>query len=104
MIFEIGEHSDIPPIPKNFPTCGNYFYPENGDAQQKLNEIDFSDQIPNVKYNVERDVDNENNEVDSIHSSYWSSNHSDRTNYAIRYTYSSALIYGTMFLSIARLV
>ncbi|OXU25591.1 hypothetical protein TSAR_001264, partial [Trichomalopsis sarcophagae] len=24
LIFKVGEHSDLPPVPKNFPTCGNF--------------------------------------------------------------------------------
>lgn len=25
MVIKVGEHDDMPPVPKNFPTCNNYF-------------------------------------------------------------------------------
>ena len=27
LVFKIGEHSDFPPVPKNFPTCGDWLTP-----------------------------------------------------------------------------
>ena len=108
MIFEIGDHSDLPPVPKGFPTCGDYFYPENGDTQQKVNEIDFNDHWPAINYNVTHDKNNEDNEVNSILSiSHWwplIANNSFESSHAIRYTGSSTVIFSTLFLFIVRLV
>lgn len=27
LVFKVGEHSDFPPVPKNFPTCGDWLPP-----------------------------------------------------------------------------
>lgn len=35
LVFKIGENSDIPPVPRNFPTCGN-FNPEE-ELEPELN-------------------------------------------------------------------
>lgn len=39
LVFKVGENYDIPPVPKNFPTCGN-FMPEDDYLTQTSNEVD----------------------------------------------------------------
>ena len=34
LIFKIGEHSDFPPVPKGFPTCGNWIPPMDDDEEE----------------------------------------------------------------------
>ena len=36
LIFQIGEPEDLPPVPKNFPTCGNWFGDEDNDDDNEL--------------------------------------------------------------------
>ena len=36
LIFRIGEAEDIPPVPKNFPTCGNWFGQDSDDDGNQL--------------------------------------------------------------------
>ena len=34
LIFKVGEHSDFPPVPKSFPTCGNWLPPMDDDEEE----------------------------------------------------------------------
>ncbi|KAL3276760.1 hypothetical protein HHI36_012127 [Cryptolaemus montrouzieri] len=36
VVFKVGEHSDMVPIPRGFPKCGNYFHPEE---EVKVDEL-----------------------------------------------------------------
>lgn len=56
MIFKIGEHSEFPPIPEGFPTCGDYLFPKLPNEKQekwnnKENEVNFGDDY-GISYNV----------------------------------------------------
>lgn len=70
LIFKVGEHSDFPSVPPEFPTCGNYYYPSQ-KRSGSTKEIDFSDGInhlPTFTYNITH----QDNEIDSILSfSHW---------------------------------
>ncbi|EFX65935.1 hypothetical protein DAPPUDRAFT_65109, partial [Daphnia pulex] len=46
-IFEIGEHEDFPPIPDNFPTCGDWF-----PSEKKTVDVNFT--VP--KYPIIYDI------------------------------------------------
>uniref|UniRef100_A0A8D8WL32 Laccase-2 n=1 Tax=Cacopsylla melanoneura TaxID=428564 RepID=A0A8D8WL32_9HEMI len=39
LVFKVGEHEDMTPVPNNFPTCNNYFYNENDEPQHVDNDI-----------------------------------------------------------------
>lgn len=39
IIFKVGEHSDFPPIPKNFPQCGDYLPDKIGRSNQEDNAV-----------------------------------------------------------------
>ncbi|XP_075220852.1 uncharacterized protein LOC142324090 isoform X2 [Lycorma delicatula] len=48
LIFKIGEHSQFPPVPQGFPTCGDYLYPKlPGEDIKKWdnrdNEVNFGE-------------------------------------------------------------
>uniref|UniRef100_A0A1B6BZ72 Laccase n=2 Tax=Clastoptera arizonana TaxID=38151 RepID=A0A1B6BZ72_9HEMI len=71
LIFKIGEHSSFPPVPPEFPQCGNYYYPtEDGDHNKKTKEIDFNfDETysNSISYNITRPE----NEIYSLSFSHW---------------------------------
>ena len=39
VIFKIGEHEDYPPVPENFPTCGDWF-------SSNIKSVDLNSTIP----------------------------------------------------------
>ncbi|XP_039275445.1 laccase isoform X2 [Nilaparvata lugens] len=49
MIFQVGEHTEMPPVPPKFPTCGDYLPSADADSRAAVvdNEIDFGDEYRN---------------------------------------------------------
>lgn len=39
LIFKVGEHSDFPPIPKNFPTCGDFIPTDTDQSTGSLDKM-----------------------------------------------------------------
>ncbi|XP_045468970.1 laccase-4-like isoform X1 [Harmonia axyridis] len=39
VVFKVGDHKDMVPIPRNFPKCGNYFNPEDEVAQKPCDQV-----------------------------------------------------------------
>lgn len=53
LVFKVGDHSQMPPVPEDFPKCGNYIpSPKKGKViESVVQESDRSSGIiPNVNY------------------------------------------------------
>ena len=55
LIFKVGEHSDFPQVPNNFPKCGSWLPPLEEEAEFSLATEKVPVVIQNLPYNVTED-------------------------------------------------